>query len=146
MLIYDSRIKYYLAGNKPGWDAQLTEGSENERISLRLDADDLCLIDEFIAESNEFSNRSQVARAAIRAYIESRCGSTERAPNEILVTLPPLVLDTVRHLIEQGVYNSISEAVADCTRHEFLHDGHLEDMKRDANRMRKAAMELMLKK
>jgi len=124
----------------------LTEGSENERISLRLDLDDLRLIDEFIEESNEFSNRSQLARAAIRAYIENRCGDTrERAPNEVLVTLPPLVLATIKHMIEQGVYSSISEAVADCTRHEFLHGGHLEELKRDANQFKRAALQIMPK-
>lgn len=124
----------------------MTDGNENERISLRLDPEDLRLLDDFITESNEFSNRSQVARTAIRAYIDNRCsGSAERTPNEVLVVLPPLALDTIQHLIEQGVYSSISEAVADCTRHEFLHSGHLEELKRDANQIKKASMQLVMK-
>ncbi|HDP97315.1 MAG TPA: hypothetical protein ENN25_06470 [Euryarchaeota archaeon] len=124
----------------------MTDGNENERISLRLDPEDLRLLDDFITESNEFSNRSQVARAAIRTYIDNRCGGpAERVPNEVLVVLPPLALDTIRHLIEQGVYSSISEAVADCTRHEFLHSGHLEELKRDANQIKKASMQLVMK-
>lgn len=125
----------------------MTDVIENERISLRLDLEDLKLIDQFIAESNEFSNRSQLARAAIRAYIENRYGDVaERAPNQVLVTLPPLVQDTIGHLIEQGVYSSISEAVADCTRHEFLHGEHLDELKHDANQLRKAAMQIVTKK
>ena len=122
--------------SKPGWDIRLSDKNENERITLRLGPDELRLIDDFIAESDEFENRSQLARAAIRAYIENRCAKEEkRAPNEVLVTLPPLVLETIRHLMEQGVYSSISEAVADCARHEFLHDEKLRQLKLDGNQL-----------
>ena len=113
---------------------------ENERITLRLVAETLILIDEFIATSNEFTNRSQLARAAMRAYVEMRAGGTEgtNKPNEILVQLPPLVLDTVKHLVAEGVYTSVSEAVADSARHEFLHEEHVEGLKKDANQQRSA--------
>jgi Arc/MetJ-type ribon-helix-helix transcriptional regulator len=118
----------------------LGELLENERITLRLDADTLKEMDEFIDSSNEFTNRSQLARAAVRAYIEMRAGGTEgtNKPNEILVQIPPLVLDTIKQLVSEGVYSSISEAVADCTRHEFLHEEHVEGLKKDANQQRSA--------
>jgi len=113
---------------------------ENERITLRLDAETLKMIDEFIESSNEFTNRSQLARAAMRAYVEMRAGGSEgtSTPNEILVQLPALVLDTVKHLVAEGVYTSISEAVADSARHEFLHEEHVQGLKKDANQQRSA--------
>lgn len=113
---------------------------ENERITLRLDAETLKLIDEFISDSNEFTNRSQLTRAAVRAYIEMRVGGAESTnrPNEILVQIPPLVLDTIKQLVAEGVYSSVSEAVADCTRHEFLHEEHVDGLKKDANQQRSA--------
>jgi len=113
---------------------------ENERITLRLDAETLRMIDEFIVSSNEFTNRSQLARAAMRAYVEMRAGGTESTnrPNEILVQLPPLVLDTVKHLVVEGVYSSVSEAIADSARHEFLHEEHVQGLKKDANQQRSA--------
>lgn len=113
---------------------------ENERITLRLDAETLRMIDEFIEDSNEFTNRSQLARAAMRAYVEMRAGGTEGTskPNEILVQLPPLVLDTVKHLVAEGVYTSVSEAVADSARHEFLNEEHVQGLKKDANQQRSA--------
>ena len=113
---------------------------ENERITLRLDAETLRMIDEFIQSSNEFTNRSQLARAAMRAYVEVRAGGTEgtNKPNEILVQLPPLVLDTVKHLVAEGVYSSVSEAVADSARHEFLNEEHVQGLKKDANQQRSA--------
>jgi Arc/MetJ-type ribon-helix-helix transcriptional regulator len=111
---------------------------ENERITLRLDADDLRLIDGFIAGSNEFSNRSQLARAAIRAYIDAKIGCAQGAKkqNEVVVELPPLVLDTIAHFVAEGVYNSMSEALVDCARHQFLHAEHVEALKKDANQQR----------
>jgi Arc/MetJ-type ribon-helix-helix transcriptional regulator len=113
---------------------------ESERITLRLDAETLKMIDEFIVGSNEFTNRSQMARAAMRAYVEMRAGGSEGTskPNEILVQLPPLVLDTVKHLVDEGVYSSVSEAIADSARHEFLHEEHVQGLKKDANQQRSA--------
>jgi Arc/MetJ-type ribon-helix-helix transcriptional regulator len=117
----------------------MSDPLESERITIRLDADDLKLIDEFISNSNEFSNRSQLARAAVRAYIEMRAGAgegTKGRPNEIVVQMPLLVLDTIRQLVSEGVYSSVSEAIADATRHEFLHEEHVEGLKKDANEQR----------
>jgi len=119
----------------------LSDLLENERITLRLDAEDLRLIDEFIASSNEFSNRSQLARAAIRAYVEAKLGcadGTTKKPNEIVVELPPLVLDTIAHLVAEGVYSTVAEALADCSRHQFLHAEHVESLKKDATQQRSA--------
>ncbi len=118
----------------------MTDMLENERITLRLDAETLRMIDEFIQGSNEFTNRSQLARAAMRAYVEVRAGGAEgtNKPNEILVQLPPLVLDTVKHLVAEGVYSSVSEAVADSARHEFLNEEHVQGLKKDANQQRSA--------
>ena len=59
---------------------------------------------------------------------------TNSKPNEIVVVLPSLVLDTIKQLVAEGVYSSISEAVADSARHEFLHEEHVEGLKKDANK------------
>ena len=34
------------------------------------------------------------------------------------------------------MYSSVSEAVADCARHEFLHSEHVDELKKDANQQR----------
>lgn len=117
---------------------------ENERISLRLGPEELRMIDDFLAESSEFSNRSQLARAALKSFIDKGGSCQEpKAPNEILVVLPPLVLDTIKHLIDQGIYSNISEAVADSTRHEFLHAESLEELKKVGNQGKKATMQVV---
>jgi Arc/MetJ-type ribon-helix-helix transcriptional regulator len=131
---------YPTASEKPGWDAQMPDVLENERITLRLDSDILKLMDEFVAGSREFSNRSQLARAAVSAYIEAKSVSAEegmpRRPNEVVVQLPPLVFDTIAHLVDEGIYNSTSDALSDCARHQFLHEEHVESVKKDAVQQR----------
>jgi Arc/MetJ-type ribon-helix-helix transcriptional regulator len=133
---------HHLASEKPGWDAHMPEMLENERITLRLDSDVLKLMDEFVASSREFSNRSQLARAAVSAYIEAKAAGgeegTSRKPNEVVVHLPPLVFDTIAHLVDEGIYNSVSEALSDCARHQFLHEEHVESVKKDAVQQRSA--------
>lgn len=140
--IYQCPTYVPLASENQGWDAPTTDPMENERITIRLDLEDLKLLDEFIAESKEFSNRSQLARAAIRAYVEAKSagadGTIGKKPNEVVVTLPPLVLDMIAHLVAEGVYSTISEAVADCTRDKFLHAEHVESIKKDAMSQRSA--------
>ncbi|UCE91854.1 MAG: ribbon-helix-helix protein, CopG family [Methanobacteriota archaeon] len=120
----------------------MPEMLENERITLRLDSDILKLMDEFVAGSREFSNRSQLARAAVSAYLEAKVAGADegmpRKPNEVVVELPPLVFDTVAHLVDEGIYSSISEALADCARHQFLHEEHVESVKKDAIQQRSA--------
>ena len=128
--------------DKPGWDAHMSDILENERITLRLDSDILRLMDGFVANSREFSNRSQLARAAVSAYLEAKVAGADEGtrgkPNEVVVELPPLVLDTVSHLVDEGIYTSVSEALADCARHEFLHEEHVEAVKKDAVQQRSA--------
>ncbi len=123
----------------------MTDPVEGERISLRLDTEDLNLIDEFISKSNEFSNRSQLARAAVRAYIEMREGGSEGAnrPNEIVVQLPPMVLETIKTLVSQGMYTSVSEAVADGVRHYFLHEEQVAEMKKEANQQQGSSFKVV---
>ncbi|HIH00492.1 TPA: hypothetical protein HA259_00150 [Thermoplasmata archaeon] len=120
----------------------MSETLENERITLRLDSEILKLMDEFVAGSREFSNRSQLARAAVSAYIEAKVSGgeegTSRKPNEVVVHLPPLVFDTIAHLVDEGIYNSVSEALSDCARHQFLHEEHVESVKKDAVQQRSA--------
>ncbi len=133
---------HHIASEKSGWDAHMPDVLENERITLRLDSDILKLMDEFVASSREFSNRSQLARAAVSAYIEAKAAGvdegTPRRPNEVVVQLPPLVFDTIAHLVDEGIYTSVSEALADCARHQFLHEEHVESVKKDAVQQRSA--------
>ena len=44
---------------------------ENERITLRLEKENLELIDGFLKENTSHGNRSQLVREAVQAYIQT---------------------------------------------------------------------------
>ena len=100
---------------------------DGERISLRLEPEDLELIDEFVDKHPEFSNRSHLARMAIREFIENRGAqkqgkATHHAPkkNVITVEVPALAHLTIEDFIRAGVYNSMEDAVVEVIRERFI--------------------------
>ena len=98
-----------------------------ERISLRLETEDLRMLDSFLEEHPEFSNRSHLARLAIRAFIEQNEASGDtiaaRQPsgdNVVTVKVPALAYGTIERSIRAGVYNSMEDAVVECLRERFI--------------------------
>jgi Arc/MetJ-type ribon-helix-helix transcriptional regulator len=112
---------------------------DGERISLRLEADDLELMDAFIVKHPEYSNRSNFARMAIRSFIDNfnGIGTVENAKigvkeNVLTVEVPRYAHDTIMSLVRAGIYNSPEDALVDCIRKEFVDTGKIiEDVKRE---------------
>ncbi|HHT74851.1 MAG: ribbon-helix-helix domain-containing protein [Methanomassiliicoccaceae archaeon] len=100
---------------------------DGERISLRLEPDDLRMLDSFLKDHPEYSNRSHLARLAIRAFIEQNGASkdidmTTQSSKETAVTVevPALAYMTIKDFIRAGVYNSMEDAVVECLREKFI--------------------------
>jgi Arc/MetJ-type ribon-helix-helix transcriptional regulator len=94
---------------------------EGERISLRLEGEDLELIDEFIEGHPEISNRSQLARIALRAFMDRDGGTrAESSKGEMVVKVPPVVRSMMEGMVEDGYYNSVEDIVVECLRKEFV--------------------------
>lgn len=116
---------------------------DGERITLRLEAEDLELIDEFVEKRPEFSNRSHLARVAIRAYIEgagSPSASEERGAR-VTVEMPKAVLHVLNAMVKEGYFNSIADAIEETVRKEFVSKEHLEDAKKRALDARRSTLE-----
>ena len=111
---------------------------DGERITLRLEPEDLELLDAFIARHPEYSNRSNLARVAIRSFIEQLEGdsSTDTTKhsvkkNVITVEIPRLAHETIMDSVRAGMYNSAEDAVIECIRKRYIHtDDTLEHIKR----------------
>jgi len=104
---------------------------EGERISLRLEGEDLELIDDFIDGHPEFSNRSQLARIALRAFIERDGGARVEGPGkgEMVIKVPPAVRSIMEGMVEDGYYNSAEDIVVECLRKEFVSRENLDKVK-----------------
>ncbi|MCX6652992.1 MAG: ribbon-helix-helix domain-containing protein [Methanomassiliicoccales archaeon] len=105
---------------------------DGERITLRLEPEDLELLDSFIEKRPEFASRSQLARMAIRAFIEGAQVSSvsEEMGNRVTVELPRAALFVVQAMVREGVYNSVGGAIEETVRKEFLKPEYLEEMKK----------------
>jgi len=108
---------------------------DGERISLRLELEDLKLIDDFIAEKPEYSSRSQLARVAIRSFIEGteptvQDKKRESKGNVVMVEIPRAAMKALQHAVRAGLYTTVESAIEECVRDKFIHKDHLEDIKR----------------
>jgi len=87
----------------------------NERVTLRLEKDNLDRMDSFLQKSKDFSNRSQFLRVAVEAFIDR----TEKTQEEITVKIPAKYLGYIDVLIKDGYFLSREYAVLRCIE-EFL--------------------------
>ncbi len=99
---------------------------DGERISLRLETEDLELLDEFIEKHPEYSNRSNLARVAFRSFIEQIEGAKKTSAvkndvedNVISVKVPLVVHNTIMNSVRVGIYNSAEDAIVECLRKRF---------------------------
>lgn len=106
--------------------------TDGERITLRLEPEDLELLDSFLEKRPEFASRSQLARMAIRAFIEGAQVSSvsEERGNRVTLELPRAALFVVQAMVREGVYNSVGGAIEETVRKEFLKPEYLEEMKK----------------
>jgi len=92
-----------------------------ERISLRLEPEDLELIDDFVEQHPEFSNRSHLARMAIRAFIEKDGVAVSKpSGNRVTVTLSGRQKDVLEHLVSQGDLVSMEYAIQDAIQRIYM--------------------------
>jgi Arc/MetJ-type ribon-helix-helix transcriptional regulator len=99
--------------------------ADGERITLRLEQEDLVLIDEYIEKHPEFSSRSHLARIAIRSKIEGDAGAEEAVEstpkrNMITVEIPKAIFEVMEDSIRRGEYTSFQTAIEELVRGRFL--------------------------
>lgn len=117
---------------------------DGERISLRLEPEDLELIDDFVDQHPEFSNRSHLARMAIRAFIEKDGVAISKPSdnNRVTVTLSGRQKNVLEQLVTQGDVVSMEYAIQDAIQRiymtkrmsEAIDEAH-EEVKKLVNRM-----------
>jgi len=93
----------------------MDEDDDNGRITLRLEKDNLELIDGFLQTNPKFRNRSQLCREAVQAFIES---ATEGG-NTVAIKVPTRILEAIDHLVSDGYYNDREDAIVQALREHF---------------------------
>jgi Arc/MetJ-type ribon-helix-helix transcriptional regulator len=103
---------------------------DNERISLRLEVEDLELIDDFVGKHPEFSNRSHLARIALRHYIEKDAANVIKpSKDRSAVKIPGAILAIIERMVEDGYYSSVDTAIEEAVREHFLSKPKMDELK-----------------
>jgi Arc/MetJ-type ribon-helix-helix transcriptional regulator len=80
---------------------------ENERITLRLEKENLELIDGFLKENTSHGNRSQLVREAVQSYIQT----IREGGNSVTIRIPRYYLELVDRLVADGYFLSREHAI-----------------------------------
>jgi len=91
---------------------------ENERITLRLERDNLELIDRFLADNPGYKNRSQLCRDAVQSFIES----VTQGGNTVQFRVPRFYLELIDALVADGYFLSREHAIVRCVEEWFDKD------------------------
>src|SRR5437016_13967150 len=80
---------------------------ENERITLRLEKENLELIDAFLKGSTSHGNRSQLVRDAVQADIQT----IREGGDTVRIRIPRYYLELIDRLVADGYFPSREHAV-----------------------------------
>ncbi|TLZ45368.1 MAG: hypothetical protein E6K19_02325 [Methanobacteriota archaeon] len=80
---------------------------ENERITLRLEKENLELIDGFLKENTSHGNRSQLVREAVQSYIQT----IREGGHTVSIRIPRYYLELVDRLVADGYFLSREHAI-----------------------------------
>lgn len=132
--MYDAR------GGTEGWQSM-----NEERISLRLGFEELRLMDDFLDKHPEYTSRSQLARIALKAFIEGRKEESRKLASDTTVTIrvPPLALRAIKSLVRAGVYNTINEAIEECIRKEFISKAVVDEIRKRVDEIESEMLEIL---
>jgi len=106
---------------------------ENGRITLRLERDNLALIDEFLEAHPDFRNRSQLCRKAVQSFIEN----VTQGGNSVTIEIPVRILEAIDHLVSDGYFNDRAEAIVQAVREHF-NAAKLKEFQETKTELRKA--------
>src|SRR5213594_864211 len=91
---------------------------ENERITLRLEKENLELIDAFLKGSTSHGNRSQLVRDAVQAYIQT----IREGGDTVKIRIPRYYLELIDRLVADGYFLSREHAVVRSIEEWFTRD------------------------
>ncbi|MEK6986598.1 MAG: hypothetical protein AABX97_00705 [Candidatus Thermoplasmatota archaeon] len=80
---------------------------ENERITLRLEKENLELLDSFLSENKSYGNRSQLVRDAVQQFIQS----VREGGNTVTTRIPNYYLDLIDRLVADGYFLNREHAI-----------------------------------
>ena len=106
---------------------------ENERITLRLEKENLELIDGFLKENTSYGNRSQLVREAVQAYIQT----IREGGNAVTIRIPRYYLELIDRLVADGYFLSREHAIVRSIEEGFTRERvkEIQDHKQEVDKV-----------
>ena len=106
---------------------------ENERITLRLEKENLELIDAFLEANASFGNRSKLVREAVQAYIQT----IREGGDTVTVRIPRYYLDLIDRLVADGYFLNREHAIVRSIEEWFTRERvkEIRDHKQEVDKM-----------
>lgn len=95
--------------------------SSNERITLRLQKENVDDIDSFLEDSEEFRSRSELCRTALDKYIRERREEEEPKGRPIRVRIPAKYYELMESLVDEGYQTSVESIINKLIIDHFSH-------------------------
>ncbi len=86
-----------------------------DRITLRVERENLEKMDEFLRDREDISNRSQLCRLALQNYLRE----AEKAADEVTFKVPTAYLDYIDEMVRLGYFPSREQALLRCVEGYF---------------------------
>ncbi len=83
----------------------------DSKITIRVNSLELDEIDDFLARSAEYKNRSDLIRDATMKFLKMQEKERSIELNETVVSLNPRTLSILENLVELKFFNSVNEAL-----------------------------------
>ncbi len=83
----------------------------DSKITIRVNSLELDEIDDFLARSTEYKNRSDLIRDATMKFLKMQEKERSIELNETVVSLNPRTLSILENLVELKFFNSVNEAL-----------------------------------
>jgi metal-responsive CopG/Arc/MetJ family transcriptional regulator len=83
----------------------------DSKITIRVNSVELDEIDDFLARSTEYKNRSDLIRAATMKFLKTQEKERTIELNETVVSLNPRTMSILENLVELNFFSSVNEAL-----------------------------------
>jgi len=105
--------------------------SSKERITLRLQRENVDALEKFLEENEEVKSRSELCRVALDKYIREKSEETKPKGRDIRMKVPTRYFDLMIKLVDEGYYTSVESIINKLIIDHFTHDNlkNLEELK-----------------
>lgn len=93
--------------------------TSNERITLRLQKENVDALDSFLKENEELRSRSELCRIALDKYITEKSEEAKPRGRNIRIMVPTRYFELMEGLVREGLYTTVESIINELIKERF---------------------------